>query len=119
MIEVRGSRFVPDGELRGSVEVAPSSRERTMALKALHRLGKTDLLGLGVGLDAVDEAAVAVGLELGSMRDAVEKESAARRTRGLVGPGPYERAYHSARAVVAACALAVERTELPQGVVVS
>lgn len=78
-------------------------------------LADTDLPGLRVGLDAADEAAVALGEEMTGMRLAAEKEAEARRTRGLAGPGPYEIAYQGARNVLAGCILIVEETELPEG----
>lgn len=91
------------------------SRANTMARLALHRLADTDLPGLRVGLDAADEAAVGLGEEMTGMRIAAEREAAARRTRGLAGPGPYEIAYRGARNVLAGCILIVEDTELPDG----
>lgn len=92
-----------------------SVRARTMAVKALHRLARTDLPGLRVGLDAADECAVELGEEMTAMRWQAEREAAARRARGLAGPGPYEIAYRGARNVLAGCILIVEETEVPEG----
>lgn len=93
-------------------EPLDEGRARTMAKIALRRLSATEVVGLGIGLAAIDECeAELVGL-LEGMRRAAEKEAQIRRLRALPGLGVYGTAFVSTKRLAARLGLAREDVEV-------
>lgn len=67
-----------------------------MAVRALRRLSETEMLGLGVALDLIEQTEAQLVEQLGDMRQAAAKEQRVRRELGLPGAGHYGRAYVAA-----------------------
>ena len=78
-------------------EQAADARQRTMQVRALRRLSKCELGGLGVALEQLEVVEAALVEVLPKMRQAAEKEAAVRRARGLPVAGPYVGAWSGAR----------------------
>lgn len=88
-------------------------RAHTMSKIALRRLSRTEIVGLGIGLAAIEECEADLLAELAGMRMAAEKEAQARRMRDLPGLGPYGRAFLSVKRLSMRLGLARVDTEVP------
>lgn len=85
-------------------------RARTNALKSLRKLSKTEIRGLGIGLEAIEELERALCKDLPSLRRAAYSEHRARALQGLPGIGPFEAAYLASKRTIARLGLAREDT---------
>jgi hypothetical protein len=76
---------------------AAESRQHTMRVRALRRLSKCELGGLGIALDHLEVVETALVEALPKMRQAAEKEAAVRHARGLPVVGPYVASWSAVR----------------------
>ena len=85
-----------------TAEEGAAHRQRTMQLRALHRLAGDQLPELGDALAALVRAEGTLVRDRGAMRRAAEQEAQRRHSRGVTTPGPYGEGYEAARRVMAA-----------------
>jgi hypothetical protein len=77
-----------------------------MQVRALRRLSRTELQGIGIGLDAIGRCETELVAALGTLRDAAIKEHVLRVDHGVPVPGPYEQAFLIVRRTIPTLTLA-------------
>lgn len=97
------------------IDDAAEARARTMQVRALRRLSECEVAGLGVALRQLETLEVALVAALPKMREAADKEAAARRARGYpMQGGPFVQAWLGVRALLLVVGDAREETSLAE-----